>query len=174
LFGSEVPEFDVGVAVMLEMARVWKEQPPPVGIDLIFFDGEEFGKEGRLEDYLAGSKAFVRDHPEFKPEWGVVLDMVGDSNLRIGKERSSAARACKAVRKIWAAAERVGSTAFVDGFQRHIYDDQSAFIARGIPVALVIDYEYPWYHTIEDLPDKCSAESLGQVGRTIMEAIYSS
>src|SRR6266850_1175254 len=163
-----------GVAVMLEMARAWKYDPPPVGIDLIFFDGEEFGKEGRLEDYLAGSKAFVRDHPEFKPEWGVVLDMVGDSNLRIGKERSSAARACKAVRKIWGAAERVGSTAFVDGFQRHIYDDQSAFIARGIPVALVIDYEYPWYHTTEDLPDKCSAESLGQVGRTIMEAIYSS
>jgi len=163
-----------GVAVMLEMARAWKIDPPPVGIDLIFFDGEEFGREGMLQDYLVGSKAFVRDHPDFKPEWGVVLDMVGDSTLRIAKERSSAARACKAVRRIWGAAERVGSEAFVDGFLPHIYDDQSAFIERGIPVALVIDYEYRWYHTMDDLPDKCSAESLGQVGRAVMEAIYGS
>jgi hypothetical protein len=162
-----------GVAVLLEMARAWKEDPPPVGIDLVFFDGEEFGKEGVPEDYLAGSKAFMRYHQDYKPEWGVVLDMVGDSNLRIAKERSSAARACKAVRKIWEAAERVGSNAFVDGFLPHISDDQSAFIARGIPVALVIDYDYRWYHTMEDLPDKCSAESLGQVGRAVMEAIYS-
>lgn len=163
-----------GVAVMLEMARAWKFDPPPVGVDLIFFDGEEFGREGVLNDYLVGSKAFVRDHPDFKPDWGVVLDMVGDSNLRLAQERSSAARACKAVRKIWGAAERVGSTAFVDGFLTHIYDDHSAFVARGIPVALVIDYDYRWYHTIEDLPDKCSAESLGQVGRAVMEAIYES
>ena len=163
-----------GVAVMLEMARAWHYNPPPVGVDLIFFDGEELGREGALEDYLVGSKGFVREHPDFKPEWGVVVDMVGDSNLRIAKERSSAAQACKAVRRIWGAAERVGSAAFVDEFLRRIYDDHTAFIDRGIPVALVIDYEYPWYHTMDDLPDKCSAESLGQVGRAVMEAIYES
>lgn len=163
-----------GVAVMLEMARVWKDDPPQVGIDLVFFDGEELGREGILEDYLAGSKAFVRDHPDFHPEWGVVLDMVGDATLRIPKERSSAARACKALERIWGAAERVGSQAFVDAFRSRVYDDHSAFMGRGIPVALIIDYEYRWYHTMEDLPDKCSAESLGQVGRAVMEAIYSS
>lgn len=160
-----------GVAVMLEMARAWKADPPPIGVDLIFFDGEEFGR-GDIRDLLVGSKAWVREHPEYKPEWGVVLDMVGDSSLRIPKEKASAARACKAVRRIWEAAERVGSTAFADGFSRHIYDDNSAFIDRGIPVALLIDYEYRWFHTTEDLPDKCSAESLGQVGRAVMEAIY--
>jgi peptidase M28-like protein len=162
-----------GVAVMLEMARAWKERPPPVGVDLFFFDGEEFGREGVFRDYLVGSKAWVRDHPEYKPEWGVVLDMVGDSSLRILKEKSSAARACKAVRRLWEAAERVGSSAFVDGFTGNLYDDHSAFIGRGIPIALVIDYDYPWYHTMEDLPDKCSAESLGQVGRAVMEAVNS-
>ncbi len=162
-----------GVAVMIEMARAWKEHPPPVGVDLFFFDGEDFGKEGEFQDYLVGSKAWVREHPEYKPEWGVVLDMVGDSSLRILKEKSSAARACKAVRRVWEAAERVGSPAFIDGFTGNLYDDQSAFIARGIPVALIIDYDYPWYHTMEDLPDKCSADSLGQVGRAVMEAVQS-
>jgi len=163
-----------GVAVMLEMARAWKADPPPVGVDLIFFDGEEFGRTDSIEDHLVGSNAWVRDHPEYKPEWGVVLDMVGDSSLRIPKERVSAARACKAVRRVWEAAGRVGSTAFTDGFYRHVWDDNLAFIDRGIPVALLIDPEYRWFHTTEDLPDKCSAQSLGQVGRTVMEAIYGS
>ena len=161
-----------GVAVMLEMARAWKADPPPVGVDLIFFDGEEFGRTDSIEDHLVGSNAWVRDHPEYKPEWGVVLDMVGDSSLHIPKERVSAARACKAVRRIWEAAGRVGSTAFTDSFYRHVWDDNLAFIDRGIPVALLIDPQYRWFHTTEDLPDKCSAQSLGQVGRAVMEAIY--
>jgi len=160
-----------GVAVMLEMARAWQADPPPVGVDLIFFDGEEFGRDNVAEENLIGSKAWVRDHPEYKPEWGVIVDMVGDSSLRIPKERESAALACKAVRRIWAAAERVGATAFSDGFSRHIWDDNTAFIGHGIPVALLIDFDYRWFHTTEDLPDKCSAESLGQVGRAVMEAI---
>jgi len=157
---------------MLEMARAWKADPPPVGVDLIFFDGEEFGRRDSIEDHLVGSNAWVRDHPEYKPEWGVVLDMVGDSSLNIPKERVSAARACKAVRRIWEAAGRVGSTAFTDSFYRHVWDDNLAFIDRGIPVALLIDPQYRWFHTSEDLPDKCSAQSLGQVGRAVMEAIY--
>lgn len=161
-----------GVAVMLEMARAWKADPPLVGVDLIFFDGEEFGQNNDVEDHLVGSNAWVRDHPEYKPEWGVVLDMVGDASLRIPKERVSAARACKAVQRIWQAAGRVGSTGFDDGFYRHIWDDNLAFIDRGIPVALLIDPQYRWFHTTEDLPDKCSAQSLGQVGRAVMEAIY--
>jgi len=161
-----------GVAVMLEMARAWKDDPPPVGVDLFFFDGEDFGRKSTVEDNLIGSSAWVKDHPGYKPEWGVVIDMVGDSSLRIPKDKASAARACKAVRQIWSAAERLGSPAFADGFSRHIYDDNTAFIDRGIPVALLIDFEYSWFHTTEDLPDKCSAESLGQVGRTVMEAIY--
>jgi Zn-dependent M28 family amino/carboxypeptidase len=158
---------------MLEMARAWKADPPPVGVDLIFFDGEEFGRSNQVvEDHLIGSIGWVKDHPEYKAEWGVVLDIVGDSSLRIPKERASAARACKAVRRLWEAAGRVGSTAFADGFSRHIYDDNTAFIDRGIPVALLIDFDYRWFHTTDDVPDKCSAESLGQVGRAVMEAIY--
>ncbi len=163
-----------GVAVMLEMARAWQADPPPVGVDLFFFDGEEFGRRNDdTEDHMVGSNAWVRDHPEYKPEWGVVLDMVGDSSLRITKEKLSAARACKAVRRIWEAAGRVESTAFADGFSsHHIWDDHRPFIDRRVPVALLIDFEYRWFHTTEDLPDKCSAESLGQVGRAVMEAIY--
>ena len=68
-------------------------KPPPVGVDLIFFDGEDFGHDPELEDYFLGSKAWVRDHPDYRPAWGVVLDMVGDADFRITKEKDSLLRA---------------------------------------------------------------------------------
>src|ERR1700752_320975 len=93
-----------GVAVMLEMAALWKDQPPPVGVDLIFFDGEDFGRGPELDDYFLGSKAWVHDYPDYRPEWGVVLDMVGDADFGIRKERDSLARAPAVVERLWSAA----------------------------------------------------------------------
>lgn len=162
-----------GVAVMLEMAALWKEQSPPVGVDLIFFDGEDFGKAEEWEDYFLGSRAWARDFPDYRPEWGVILDMVGDASLRIRKERDSLARAPAVVGRLWSAAGRVGSTAFTDETGGRILDDHTAFLDRGVPVVLLIDFQYRWFHTAGDTPEKCSAASLGQVGRVVMEAVES-
>lgn len=160
-----------GVAVLLEMARIWKSDPPPVGVDLIFFDGEDFGREGAEDDYFVGSKAWSRDHPDYKPVWGIVLDMIGDSSLQIRKERISAEKAPRIIQRVWEAAERVHSTAFVDKRSGAVSDDHTPFLEKGLPVILLIDIDYPPYHTTQDLPDKCSPESLGQLGRAVMEAI---
>jgi hypothetical protein len=160
-----------GVAVLLEMARIWKNDPPPVGVDLIFFDGEDFGHQGAEDDYLVGSKGWARDHPDYKPDWGIILDMIGDSSLEIMKERTSIEKAPQLIQRVWEAAERVHSTAFIDKKSGGVLDDQTAFLDRGVPVILLIDIDYPAYHTMQDLPDKCSPESLGQVGRAVMEAI---
>lgn len=160
-----------GVAVLLEMAALWKEQPPPVGIDLIFFDGEDFGAGDNLDDYFLGSRAWLRDHPDYRPAWGVVLDMVGDADLRIAKEKNSLLLAPSVVERVWNAAGRVGSRAIVDERGGLVYDDHTAFLDRGIPVVLLIDFKYQWFHTTSDTPDKCSASSLGQVGRAVMEAV---
>lgn len=160
-----------GVAVMLEMAALWKEEPPAIGVDLIFFDGEDFGREEDLGDYFLGSKAFVRDFPEYRPEWGVVLDMVGDADLAIRQERDSLARAPAVIERLWSAAARVRSDALVAERGGLVYDDHTAFLDKGVPVVLLIDFTYRWFHTTGDTPDKCSPESLGQVGRTVMEAV---
>lgn len=160
-----------GVAVLLEMAGLWKEQPPPLGVDLIFFDGEDFGRGSDLDDYFLGSKAWVRDFPEYRPEWGVVIDMVGDGDFAIRKERDSLARAPAVVERLWSAAARVRSNGILDERGGLVYDDHTAFLDKGIPVVLLIDFSYKWFHTTADTPDKCSAASLGQVGRTVMEAI---
>lgn len=160
-----------GVAVLLEMAMLWKDQPPPVGVDLIFFDGEDFGRGPDLDDYFLGSKAWVRDFPDYRPEWGVVLDMVGDADFGIRKERDSLARASAVVERLWSAAARVKSEGILDERGGLVYDDHTAFLDKGIPVVLLIDFSYKWFHTTADTPDKCSPASLGQVGRTVMEAI---
>lgn len=160
-----------GVAVLLEMAALWKDQPPPVGVDLIFFDGEDFGHGEDLDDYFLGSKAWVKDFPDYRPDWGVVLDMVGDADFTIRKERDSLARAPAVVERLWSAAARVKSNGILDERGGLVYDDHTAFLHKGIPVVLLIDFSYKWFHTTADTPDKCSAASLGQVGRTVMEAI---
>ena len=162
-----------GVALLLELAMAWKDEPPPVGVDLIFFDGEDFGRAQIWGDYFLGSKAWVRDHPDYRPEWGVIVEMVGDASLTINKEKNSLNRAPAIVSKLWSAAERVRSNAFADRPGGHILDDHTAFLDKEIPVILLIDLDYRWFHTTEDTPDKCSAESLGQVGRAIMEAVES-
>lgn len=159
-----------GVAVLLEMAMAWKDHPPTLGVDLIFFDGEDFGWAENWNDYFLGSKAWVRDHPDYKPEWGVIVDMVGDASLRITKERESLAKAPAIVQRIWDAAARVRAGSFVDETGGRILDDHTAFLEKGLPVVLVIDFQYRWFHTTGDTPDKCSADSLGQIGRTLMEA----
>jgi glutaminyl-peptide cyclotransferase len=160
-----------GVAVLLEMAALWKDEPPRVGVDLIFFDGEDFGRDQNLDDYFLGSKAYVRDFPDYRPIWGVVLDMVGDASFEIRKERIGFNRAPAVVERLWNAAERVQAKGIVDELGGRIYDDHTAFLDKGIPVVLLIDFTYASFHTTADTPDKCSPESLGQVGRTVMEAV---
>jgi len=160
-----------GVAVLLELAALWKDRPPAVGVDFIFFDGEDFGSKDDLSDYFLGSKAYVRDYPDYRPEWGVVLDMVGDGDLRITKERFSLAQAPAVVERLWNAARRVGADGLVEQVGGRVYDDHSAFLDHGLLVVLLIDFHYQWFHTTGDTPDKCSPDSLGQVGRTVMEAV---
>jgi len=36
----------------------------------------------------------------------------------------------------------------------------------------IIDFNYPYWHTEFDSPDKCSAESLANVGRILTEIVY--
>jgi glutaminyl-peptide cyclotransferase len=160
-----------GVAVLLEMAALWSDLPPPVGVDLIFFDGEDFGRDQELDDYFLGSKAYTRDFPDYRPAWGVVLDMVGDASLGIRKERDSLGRAPAVVDRLWNAAARVRSSGIIDERGGLVHDDHTAFLDRGIPVVLLIDFNYSSFHTSADTVDKCSPESLGQVGRAVMEAV---
>jgi peptidase M28-like protein len=171
-----------GVAVLLEIARVLSLSPKPaVGIDMIFFDGEEGPKSlgaGDPEWHPLGSPWFtahIKDYyPNAKPEKAVVFDMVCDKDLKLRPERSSVGSALTEVQKFWRAGTEVAPSAFDTHMTTYpISDDHTALAAAGIPSFLVIDFEYdPFFNTTQDTPDKCSAESLRAVGRTTLRYLY--
>jgi hypothetical protein len=166
-----------GVAVILEIARALNQNKPPVGVDLILFDGEDYGREGHLEEYFLGSRYFARNIRQYRPRFGVLLDMVGDKNLTLPIEGYSQEYLPHIVDKIWSAAEKLGITAFQRIPGQYINDDHRMLIEQGIPCIDIIDFAYPdqshrYWHTVQDTPDKCSPQSLAAVGTVLLDVIY--
>lgn len=160
-----------GVAVLLEVAEALARRKPDVGVDLLFFDGEDSGREDDAESYALGSQRFVRDHPTYRPQVAVVLDMVGRRDARIPKEGNSVAYAPRAVESVWRAARDLGLTVLVDSVGPATFDDHIAFLQAGIPAVDILDLADPTWHTVRDLPDRCAPETLDQVGRLVLEVI---
>lgn len=167
-----------GVAVLLEMARILHAHPLSFGVDIALFDLEDLGDHGAalesdtLNPFCLGSQYFVEHLGDYRPAWGVLLDMVGDRDLTIKKEGYSQSRAAFLVGRIWRAARRVKARAFVNETGDTIIDDHVPFLQKGIQVVNLIDFDYPYWHTVEDTPDKCSAESLQQIGDVLVRLLY--
>ncbi len=162
-----------GVAVLIEVARCLSSCPPPVGVDIVLFDGEDYGHRGDLSDYFLGSRHFARKYGKsYSPELGILLDMIGDSGLGIYKEENSYRVLPSHVDMVWKRARDLGIEEFIDQVGYSVADDHIPLIEAGIPCIDVIDFDYPYWHTIEDTPDKCSPESLEAVGRVVIDVIY--
>lgn len=167
-----------GVAVLLEIARHLKSQPPSIGVDIVFFDGEDYGRASDLDNFCLGSKYFARRRPShINPEFGILLDMVGDAQLEIPKERNSVDLAPDIVQLVWSVARDIGSTAFIDAVGDAVYDDHIPLNQAGIKTINIIDFAYPdrshrYWHTLDDTPDKCSPESLEEVGSVLLHVLY--
>lgn len=166
-----------GVAVLLETARILKDLNLNIGVDMLLFDLEDIGEHqadqypDSLNPFSIGSTYFVDHNTAYRPNFGILIDMVGDSDLQIKKEEYSLVNAEPIVNKVWAAAQKVEARGFVDLEDGAIMDDHVPFLKHGIPVIDLIDFEYPYWHTLQDTPDKCSPESLQQVGDVLLEVI---
>jgi glutaminyl-peptide cyclotransferase len=158
-----------GVAVLLEIARALKARPPRQRVTVVFFDGEDYGPD--LDAMFLGSRHFAATYQGPPVAWGVLLDMVGDCDLRLPPEHRSLVELPQVVDRIWGAADRAGCAAFVREPGPSVLDDHVILIERGIPCIDVIDFDYPYWHTAADTPDKCSPASLGQVGRALLLAL---
>ncbi len=159
-----------GVGVLLEAARILKNHytiKNNYNIVLALFDGEDGGVEP--EYYARGSRYFAQNDPLMPHiEWAVILDMVGQADLQLYKEKISLASASPLVHSFWEEGRRLYPETFRSGSQHAIYDDHVPLIEKGIPAFLVIDFNYPYWHTTEDTADKCCADSLQKVGDTLL------
>ena len=167
-----------GVAILLELAKIMGENPPPIGVNLVFFDGEDLGVPGENETYCQGSRFFATNLPIPRPDEAINLDMVGDKQLVLPIERYSLEYHPKLVRHLWDRAKDMGLDAFIGRVDYAIYDDHIPLNEiAGIPSIDIIDFKYPnsyanFWHTMNDIPENCSEESLGQVGALMVDYIY--
>ena len=160
-----------GVAVLLEIARVLKSNPPPNPVIIVLFDGEDYGKT--VSDMFLGSRYFAQNMGSWSADFGILLDMVGDRDLELPMERYSWNADRQLTEAIWRRAEEMGLPAFQRRLGVAVMDDHLQLIEAGVPTVNIIDFSYPYWHTIEDTPDKCSPNSLDIVGRLVLNIVYS-
>lgn len=163
-----------GVAVLLEIAELMQREPPPVGVDLVFFDGEDQGEASRPEQFCLGSRAYAARVPAGTVRAAFLFDMVGDRDLAIHPEIHSSRRASNLVAIVNDAARATGARHFHDEPRWELTDDHIPLLDAGIPAVDIIDFDYPAWHTHRDTPDQTSAESLAEVARVAAWLVYRS
>ena len=181
-----------GVGVLLEVARLLGRQPPGIedfGVDLVFFDLEDFGESGGADPQAAtytwglGSQAWARQpHVEgYAPRFGILLDMVGAEGAVFGKEAYSRQFAGDVQARVWNLARTMGrGDRFVEADIGYTTDDH--FFVNTIAGFPTIDIIYKpigtnrgfgdHWHTHDDDLDVISRETLGDVGQVVTAAVY--
>lgn len=162
-----------GVAVLMEMAQLFWQQPPPVGVDLLLADGDDYSREVQM----MGTKHFIRSMPGYRPRYAVVLQAVADANAGFPMDSASAASAAEPARRMWEAARRLRyDSVFIPQTAPAAANQGPILAAAGIPTVVVADREYGplnmRWHASDDLTRFLSRETLGLVGRTLAATIY--
>lgn len=174
-----------GTAVLLEIARQLKANPPPIGVDILLDDGEDYGIDSidREAKYFIGVKHFVSTRaPGFKPALAILLDMVGDKNAMFQPEPISMQSAPDYVNLIWQTARAMNLQHFNTTTGPGISDDHLPLIDAGIPSVDIIDGQLvghadaspdrKYWHTTDDVESHLSADTMSEVGRLLLTLIY--
>jgi len=154
-----------GVAALLELARALTNTNLTSEVWLVFFDGEDHGPA--IDKMFLGSRFFSRELDQDivnRTEAFVLLDMMGDADLAIPRERNSNVALLD---ELYGIAASLNETVFENRPGPSILDDHIYVADRGIPAVDLIDFTYPYWHTLNDTRDKVSAASLESVGRVV-------
>ena len=180
-----------GVGVLLELARVMGDSLPSIGVDIAFFDAEDYGEpewadsqDADYTDWCLGSQYWSRKPhiPGYRAKFGILLDMVGARNAVFHREGTSMALAPGVVDKVWSAARRLGHG---DRFKNRVTPqtiDDNLFVSQiaGIPSANIVHYHletrmmgyFQYHHTHGDNLDAIDPEVLQEVGDVIAQVVY--
>ena len=165
-----------GVAVLMELAELFRQQPPPLGVDLLLVDGSGPAPEG-ASPWLR-NRDWLRLLPQgYAPRWAAVVRMVGDRELHIPIEGHSQRGAPRAVRHIWDAAAALRQNhVFLEAPGDTLSDAQVVLQGAGIAAVEVADFEYgpgnSLWRTPADLTSQLDRESLRTVADVLAEAVY--
>lgn len=180
-----------GVGVLLEVARLIQLSPPNVGVDIIFFDTEDYGPpewvdtgERSYLQWCLGSQYWSQNKhtPNYRAKYGILLDMVGGKDAVFHKEGTSMAFAPNIVELVWGVASDLGySDRFRDKVTPQTIDD-NYFVSAvgGIPSANIVEYHVDvlpmgygiFHHTHLDNMSIIDTTTLQIVGDVVMETVY--
>lgn len=172
-----------GVAVILEIARQLQLNPIPMGIDIIFFDAEDYGDDKPENDYSwgLGSQHWASNiHEEnYQVKYGILLDMVGSQNATFPKEGFSMSSAAAQVNKIWKLAQSMGHQRYFVNRKAGHYTDDHRFIIEiaKIPMVDIINIKEDgrfgaYHHTHGDNMSIIDKRTLGAVGQVVLAYVY--
>jgi glutaminyl-peptide cyclotransferase len=173
-----------GVGVGLEVARQIRLSPPAVGVDIIFFDLEDYGETGGDDEtsWCLGSQYWSKNlhKPDYYANFGILLDMVGGAHAVFPKEEESVNNASAIVDKVWKTANSSGYGSYFStqtrayvGTDDHLYVNQA-----GIPCVDIIPFDEQnngfgdFHHTHKDNMSIIDKTTLKAVGQTLLEVIY--
>jgi hypothetical protein len=169
-----------GVALLMELGNHMKDLKTQVGVDFVFFDGEEYIFES-TDKYFFGSehfgKEYARKRNKIRYSAAVLLDMIAGKNARFPVEGTSWSKAPQLVQEIWGIARDLKSPAFPNRFGPAVSDDHVSLNAAGIPAVDIIPevradgpfgFAYPHWHRLSDVPANCSSESMADVARVLV------
>jgi glutaminyl-peptide cyclotransferase len=160
-----------GNAVQLELARILATSPAVAQrVELVFFDGEEASVEYTPLDGLHGSRHYARAWREWprdqRPRRGLLLDMVGEKDLKIEMPANQSSDALR--RLALRAAADAGHARYFGLSSQEILDDHVPLGMAGLEMVNFIDLNYRVWHTAEDTADQLSAESLAISGQVAL------
>ncbi|HKY61205.1 MAG TPA: M28 family peptidase [Gemmatimonadota bacterium] len=165
-------------AVILALADVLATESPAIGVDLLLTDGEDWGHDPVtfatfIPDMLLGARQFAANEgATYRPLFGILVDLVGEDGAEFPQEANSVQLAPEVVSRVWEAAADLGyGDVFSDRVGRPVTDDHILLNQAGIRTIDIIDFDYPFWHTLEDTPDKLSARTLQIVGDVLLEVI---
>lgn len=180
-----------GVGVLLELARILGDSLPDVGVDIAFFDAEDYGepewlpnRSGDYTDWCLGSQYWARKPhvPGYRARFGILLDMVGAKGAIFNREGTSMETAPSVVDKVWRTAQRMGhGDMFLNRVTPQTVDD-NLFVSQlaGIPSANIVHYHmdtqpmgyFQFHHTHGDNLAAIDAGVLETVGSVIAQVVY--
>lgn len=160
-------------AALLELGRVLASRRGDLTIELLFLDGEEaVNWEWQGADNTYGSRHYVdraqADGTIRNLRALVLLDMIGDRDLRIRRDANSTPWL---VDLVWTAAARLGHRGVFADELTTIDDDHVPFLRAGVPSVDIIDLDYPQWHTAQDDLAHVSPKSLQIVGDVVLAAL---
>ena len=179
-----------GVGVLLEIARNLDLKNPKIGVDIIFFDAEDYGQPENSkfpimnDSWCLGSQHWSKNpHKQnYFAKYGILLDMVGGKNAEFWQESISSYYASNIIKKVWDIAHNIGySNFFIYKNSPQIMDDHYYVnTIAGIPTIDIIEYD-PFsktnfnkhWHTHADNMNNVDRKTLKAVGQTVINVIYS-